>query len=159
MEIKDIVGKKVAIWCDTEEKAIDCVARMNNLSDGFKLKSTCYTHYFDKTSYSMFYRSPGYENKEWFILNGYEIISYNDFFGISEQVDSETLTTVEIVEWISKNYYEYTWGEAIGFTDDIKCIVEKLGAEEVIKRITAYELEKRKAKVSDEEITLLLGEK
>ena len=161
MEIKDIVGKRVAIWCDTEEKANDYLSKVRSLIKTVQDQS----FYFENESETCYIVNRGgytFSDKEWLINNEYLVISYNDFFGISEQVkdDAESeMSTVEIVEWLCNNYFNEKYGEVFGYDYDLDCLLYNLSAEEVIKRINAYEREQRKIKVSDDEISTLLDEK
>lgn len=161
MEIKDIVGKKVAIWCDTEEKANDCVKRISDFFNGKYIK-TFYQKYSNKTCYNIIEDGREFCDKKWYKDNNYFIISYNDFFGIFEQVKDDVedeMSTVEIVEWLGNHYYDGTLYNIFGRDYNFDDLINTVGAEVLIKKINAYEREQRKAKVSDEEITLLLDEK
>ena len=107
MEIKDIIGKKVAIWCDTEEKASDCVNRMNvffedglfndNFEDGL-FNDNCFDTYKKDTCYNIEENQWSFCEKKWYLENEWEIISYNDFFGITEQVKDDAESEMSTVE-------------------------------------------------------------
>ena len=105
MEIKDIIGKKVAIWCDTEEKANDCVKRMNVFFEDGLFNDNCFDTYKKDTCYNIEENQWSFCEKKLNLENEWEIISYNDFFGITEQVKDDAvedeMSTVEILDWLS----------------------------------------------------------
>lgn len=161
MEVKDIVGKKVAIWCDTEEKANDFIAKVRDFTKTYQ-GNNWYEQYKENTAYTVHESSYTFSEKKWYKENAYEIISYNDFFGITEQVESDTkdeLSTVEVLEWLYKHCYDRLYKQVFGEDSGIDDIVSLLGAKEVIHRINAYERKNRITTVSDDEITTLLDEK
>ncbi len=66
---------------------------------------------------------------------------------LDDEDEPAEMTAVEIVDWLAKNYYnEKIMAEAFGDDSCLDELGEKLGAQEIIDKITAYEAKQKAPK-------------
>lgn len=106
-KVKSIVGKKIAIWCETEDEARELVDYLYKITkeNDIGIFWDCYR---DKTCYGLDVNELWtYGSKEWYEENNYTIISFNDFK--NGVITITTLTFNDITKLLNETHGKDKW--------------------------------------------------
>lgn len=109
-KVKSIVGKKIAIWCETEDEARELVDVMNIVT-GEDYSSTEFESYTNICYDIANGESWDYLSLEYYSRNNYEVIKFKDFKNddlIIEDITT-TLTFNDITELLNTTYGKDKW--------------------------------------------------
>lgn len=110
--VKSIVGKKIAIWCETKDEARELVDYLNKITKEDTgtfwdcHRDTCYS--LDSVNELWCYGS-----KEWYEENNYTIIPFKNFINnYNNIINDDTLVTLsfnDIIELLNTTYGKDKW--------------------------------------------------
>ena len=114
-KVRSIVGKKIAIWCETKEEAIlltDCMYKITE-EEVVDIRDKELWSYDDKTCYCLDNADYWeYGSKDFFEENNYTIINYKDFVNDNYLNNNNIITTLsfnDITELLNTTYGKGKW--------------------------------------------------
>lgn len=115
--VRSVVGKKIAIWCETKEDAIlptDCMYKITEEDRILENQNKELWFYDDETCYCLdnveYWE---YGSKDFFEENNYTIINYKDFVNYKWIWDNNNIITTisfnDITELLNTTYGKDKW--------------------------------------------------
>ena len=106
-KLETIKGKKIAIWCDTSQEALELVSTMDFVTN--QNNSDSYFENYGDTCYDLFTVTDwNYGETKWYVKNGYEIIVLKDIKNICT-LDVVELTQQDINAILNDKYGKDNW--------------------------------------------------
>lgn len=157
MKPEDIENKKIAVLCDTTEKAKVLLEMC--IENYFKMSSDLIFGFtFEKKKYLILERGTiHFCRKEWCESYGYTMITFEQFM---QEPQEEQLSAEEVLEVLVSEYISGKYDEIFGCDPCLGVLTRKITPAEIVRKVTEWKRKQDKPlQVTEDMITDALDEK
>lgn len=158
MKPEDIKNKRIAVLCDTIEKAQRFLG-MRTGKYNYKMSSDLIFGFtFEKKNYLILERGTiHFRRKEWCELYGYKIITFEEF--IKEDEIVRPLSAEEVLEVLASEYTSGKYDEIFGCDPYFEVLTSKFTPAEIVQKVTEWKRKQKQIQVTEDMVADALDEK